>query len=396
MKLGIDASNLSVRGGGATHLRGVLSAAAPQAHGIDEIVLFASRALLDSMPDDPWMTKCHHPWLDRGLLWRTWWQTAKLTPALDDYNIDLLMAPCGNYLGSFRPFVAMSHNLLLFEPRERQRFGLSLMRLKLAILGVVQRKCFSNADGMIMISDYAKMCIRRTLQRNLHAMPVIYHGVGDRFRNSPKPQRSIQEYSPAAPFKLLYVSTVTAYKHHDNLVRAFARLVDEGVPIRLELVGGAYSPSLRKLRKLIAATPQVQDRVTYHGSVPIDEVQRFYREADGFVFASSCENMPNILVEAMHAGLPICCSQRGPMPEILGQCGSYFSPDSVDSIAEALRQMLTSQEERARSAAAASEAATAFTWQQCSNETLGYLRQVYEQHRGSIQPAAAHMRGKAA
>ena len=49
--------------------------------------------------------------------------------------------------------------------------------------------------------------------------------------------------------------------------------------------------------------------------------------------------MPNTLIEAMAAGLPIVSSDRGPMPEILGDAGLYFNPESPDSIASALYEM---------------------------------------------------------
>ena len=56
------------------------------------------------------------------------------------------------------------------------------------------------------------------------------------------------------------------------------------------------------------------------------------KRAHLFVFASSCENMPNTLVEAMASGLPIACSDRGPMPEILRDGGTYFDPENEVTI----------------------------------------------------------------
>ncbi len=392
MNLCIDASNLSVRGGGATHLRGILNGCDPRSYGFDKVTVFGSKLLLDSLPVDPWLVRGHHAWLDRGLAWRTLWQCSKLNAALKEHQCDLLFAPCGNYLGPFRPFVAMSHNLLLFEARERARFGVSTMRFKLDCLAHVQRKCFHEADGLILISQYAKMCIRQSLQRNLQDVPVIYHGVGERFVHPPKPQRPITDYSTSAPFKLLYVSTVSVYKHQDMLVKAFMRLVEEGLPVHLDLVGGAYSPSLQKLTKLLQQIPGAIDHVTYHGSVPIDKIQEFYRAADAFVFASTCENMPNILVEAMQAGLPICSSHRGPMPEILGECGMYFSPESIDGTVKALRQLVTNEIERTRLASAAFDAARRFTWEHCAHDTFGYLHSVGSARADSASPAVSAAR----
>ncbi len=52
--------------------------------------------------------------------------------------------------------------------------------------------------------------------------------------------------------------------------------------------------------------------------------------------------MPNILLENMAAGLPIACSNRGPMPEVLGDAGVYFDPESVDDIAHAVAKLIHS------------------------------------------------------
>ena len=74
--------------------------------------------------------------------------------------------------------------------------------------------------------------------------------------------------------------------------------------------------------------------------VPHEKVHELHSTADIFVFASSCENMPNTLIEAMAAGLPIACSNRGPMPEVLQDAGVYFDPEVPSSIAEAIENLL--------------------------------------------------------
>jgi glycosyltransferase involved in cell wall biosynthesis len=116
--------------------------------------------------------------------------------------------------------------------------------------------------------------------------------------------------------------------------------------------------------------------VRYLGEVRFDDVHRCYRQCDVFVFASSCENMPNILVEAMSSGLPIACTRRGPMPEILGDAGVYFDPEEVDDIAAAIRRLADDATLRFDLGARAYELSKAYSWDRCARATFGFLEEI--------------------
>ena len=86
--------------------------------------------------------------------------------------------------------------------------------------------------------------------------------------------------------------------------------------------------------------------VKYHGKLNAAQQSVLYGQMDCVLFASSCENMPNILLEGMSSGLPIVCSNRGPMPEILKTAGEYFNPESIESICAAIMKLYNSVELR--------------------------------------------------
>jgi glycosyltransferase involved in cell wall biosynthesis len=96
------------------------------------------------------------------------------------------------------------------------------------------------------------------------------------------------------------------------------------------------------------------------------------------VFASSCENLPNILLEAMASGLPIACSNRLPMPEVLGPAGVYFDPLRPRQIEDALRQLFHDAQLRRHLAVAAFERAGQFSWSDCARDTFRFLADVCE------------------
>jgi glycosyltransferase involved in cell wall biosynthesis len=141
----------------------------------------------------------------------------------------------------------------------------------------------------------------------------------------------------------------------------------------------------------IANTSGATEFVRVLEFVPPEELPELLACADVFVFASSCENMPNTLLEAMACGLPIACSDRGPMPEILQDGGVYFDPEDEISIAAALRSLATDPALRQRLAKRSAELASAYSWRRCALETWNFLIQTLELWRrpASVTPMQA-------
>jgi glycosyltransferase involved in cell wall biosynthesis len=377
MRIGIDASNLR-DGGGLTHMIELLCAAKPEEHGIDRVVLWGGRDILGQIPDRPWLERVHEPMLDRALPARLYWQKLRLAQLARD-RCDCLWVPGGSYGGSFKPFVTMSRNLLPFEGPERKRFGASWMGLKMLLLKRSQARSFRNAETVIFLTEYAREVVGQSarLSRPRDQQPIIPHGVNRRFYLPPRDQRALRAYSLQNPFRFLYVSKVEPYKHQWQVAEAVAMLRHTGIPVALDLIGGSACPrSTRRLLKTIERVDPRKNFVQYMNHVPYSKLTSYYHRADAFIFASSCENMPNILLEAMASGLPIACAQRGPMPEVLGAAGRYFDPERPEEIAAALRALLDDPKLRARCANLAFERARQYSWERCAQETFSALAEV--------------------
>jgi glycosyltransferase involved in cell wall biosynthesis len=164
------------------------------------------------------------------------------------------------------------------------------------------------------------------------------------------------------------------------VVRAISILRQQGLPIVLDLVGPAYPPSLKQLNAEIRQQPWV----SYHGAIVFNELHQQYAKADLGLFASSCENMPNILLETMASGLPIACSNKGPMPEMLGNAGLYFDPEKPEEIAGALLTLIKSPSLRTELAQASYARAQEYSWKRCANETFGFLNAVVQEYKRKL------------
>ena len=86
----------------------------------------------------------------------------------------------------------------------------------------------------------------------------------------------------------------------------------------------AEGKALKDLNKQISKSDPKKSFVKQIEFVNHDLLPGLLSNSHICIFASSCENMPNSLVEGMASGLPIACSDRGPMPEILKKDGGLY------------------------------------------------------------------------
>jgi len=241
---------------------------------------------------------------------------------------------------------------------------------------------FKRASGLICLSEYACNYLYQYYPKLLEKTKVqlIPHGT-DFFSNFDHMVRS-ENSDESNILKILYVSTVKNYKHQWNLIDAVGLLMKEGISLELHLVGGGDPLALHMMRQAIKRNNSFSKKIFYHGSLPYDETMECFKEADIFVFPSTCENMPVVLLEAMTYGLPILSSDRGPMPEILKDSGLYFNPESVTSIKSCIRYIIENPNLRKRLATKAKQYSLAYSWKKCADETFAFLRSVYEKKYG--------------
>jgi glycosyltransferase involved in cell wall biosynthesis len=365
MKIGIDASNIR-SGGGLTHLQELLNTKYVQQklRGV-EIEVWGNNSLSFIIESDVLKVRIFTA-LDQGVVSTFWWQLRNL-PKLAR-SVDIVFAPGGLFAVTGVPYVSMSQNMLVFQKEERNRFTPSLNWLRYNLLEQMQLRSFRRAKGILYISNFARDYIENKYPELRSKLgTVIYHGISDRFL-APKPRMD----QPLCP-NFLYVSIVNFYKHQWNVVEAIERLNQEGLHCKLTLVGPANPSALPRLERALEKSVHT----SYLGKVPFEEIDKVYADADAFLFASSCENMPNIMVEAMSAGLPIFSSNLGPMPEVLADNGEYFDPLDPASIADCLRPYLAGEKIFSSISVKSWRAAKEYSWNHCAEQTIAFITDCY-------------------
>ncbi len=369
--IGIDASNLK-RGGGLTHLLELIKNIDNDDESIERIIIYGGKSVV-KISETPKLKVKHIKYFDGNFLLSSYWKLFKLSSLFKEDKIDILYNPGGGYIGVFKPYVTMSRNMLPFENKERLRYGyFSILNFKFAVLNFIQRQSFKAADGVIFLSKYAKETI--SCKTKISNSIIIPHGISSRFEHAPIKCYDIGKYDKKNPFKIIYVSIIDMYKHQWNVAEAVSILVQKGYPLELTLIGDIYEPAYKKLDAIIKKVDPQKEFIKYIGLIPYEEIDRVYKNSDLFVFASTCENMPNILIEAMSSGLPIASSNYAPMPEFLKDAGIYFDPLSVESIYKSIETCLIDTNLRQNIAVKAKEYAQTYSWEKCAKETIAFIK----------------------
>lgn len=376
--MAIDASR-NRSGGAIAHIVGILSSFDPDKYGVQQVHIWSYQSLLDMIPNYEWLVKHGSAYLQGPLSSQLWWQARILKKEVKRYQCDILFTTDASTLCRFSPMVVLSQDMLSYEPGVMRHFGYGLVRLRLIVILFIQNFAFRHADGVMFLTRYAGEVIQRSCGV-LDNVAYVPHGVGEMFRLE-RPLKTSQINS-GQPMRCLYVSPVWEFKHQWEVVRAITALRERGYELVLDLVGGGSEPALKQLRQQIAESDPEQQFVYYHNNVPQNQLPEMIAGADLFIFASSCENLPITLLEAMAVGVPIACSERGPMPEVLQDGGVYFDPEQALDIADAIERLINDHSLRSAVAKRAKALSLNYSWEQCADQTWSFLADTYAKNGG--------------
>jgi glycosyltransferase involved in cell wall biosynthesis len=145
------------------------------------------------------------------------------------------------------------------------------------------------------------------------------------------------------------VGRLSAEKGFDILIRAADRLLDEGVPLQLLIVG--EGPARTELERQISkCRHSEQIRLLGH----CRDVMTIYEAMDAFVLSSLREGLPNALLEAMAMQTPVVATRIAGVPRVIadGESGLLVPPGNEQTLVDAMRRLLTDERLRERMGAA--------------------------------------------
>jgi glycosyltransferase involved in cell wall biosynthesis len=174
----------------------------------------------------------------------------------------------------------------------------------------------------------------------------------------------------------LFLGTLQPRKNITRLIEAFARYCTDSADndISLVLAGKRGWLIEQPLQLALNALPAAQrERIILTGYVEDGEVVPLYSGALALVFPSLYEGFGFPVLEAMHCGTPVLCSNTSSLPELAGDAALLVDPLNIEAIANGMAQLATDSALRDALVQKGYQQVTKFTWNQAAGLTLQVL-----------------------
>ena len=173
---------------------------------------------------------------------------------------------------------------------------------------------------------------------------------------------------------LLYAGAIYPPKNFTRLIRAYAAVGPAAAFPSWWPGGENRFLSEHELREPEALG--IAEWVRWPGWVEQEDLAGFYALADALLLPSLFESCGLPVLEAMAAGCPVVTADRYGTKELAEGAAVLVDPESVDSIADGIRQVLDDTTRRAQLIAAGKARSAGFQWRRCAAETLSVLERV--------------------
>jgi glycosyltransferase involved in cell wall biosynthesis len=130
------------------------------------------------------------------------------------------------------------------------------------------------------------------------------------------------------------------HKNHAMLLVALGQFqaAQPNLPLKVVFTG-APGPKMDRIREA-ATQMKLDEKVIFAGFVLQEEYLDLLGHARALVFPSLFEGFGIPVLEAMAAGVPVCCSDATCLPEVGGDAVLYFDPRKPQEIAAAMDRLL--------------------------------------------------------
>jgi glycosyltransferase involved in cell wall biosynthesis len=235
------------------------------------------------------------------------------------------------------------------------------------------------ATQLLTISEASKRDMVRLYGADPARISVAYPAVEDRFRPvEPARAEGVRHRYGLSERYVLHLGTIKPRKNLPRLIHAFAQA---HLPTDAQLaLGGMTTIGGEAVERAIRLTGANVKRLAY---VPDEDLPALYSGAAAVAIVSLYEGFGMPALEALACGASLVATNRGSVPEIVGDAAEIVDPLDVTSIARGLERVVNDAHYANTLRDRGPRRATTFSWQSAAQVT----RAVLERAAGTLPRA---------
>lgn len=255
------------------------------------------------------------------------WELFRVNRYIKKYKIDKIMFLRGfTSLHCPVPDVILIHDLIPFF--YHKHYPRALGFASNAYIMFRLKQSIRKAKQIITISEYSKQEIVKLVPSAMQKTTVIHHGYDRRRRN--------YAVVPAKDDYIIGIASMLPHKNAKGIVKAYEQYF-AGVeyPARLVLTGVT---SLQEAG--ISVDGAVASRIECKPYMEDREYYTLFKNAKVMLFLTLIEGFGLPPLEAMELGVPVICSNKTSLPEVVNDAGILVDPNNTNEIARQLERVM--------------------------------------------------------
>lgn len=220
-----------------------------------------------------------------------------------------------------------------------------------------QEASLRRADIIICVSENTRKDMLSYFDVDESKTRVVYHGIDiPDLKLLPKHRLVEDNY-------ILYVGRRHRYKNFNRFIEAYAQVNSKYPDIKLVCTGDRFTTeecSMMTKLGVLSSVKLIQANET--------EMKMLYRDALFFIFPSLYEGFGMPILEAWSCNCPVLLSNASCFPEIAGNAGLYFQPDSIDDMVGKMEVALNDEDLRRNLVERGCHRVKQFSWKRCADE----------------------------
>ncbi len=291
-------------------------------------------------------------------------------------RFDLVHITSNNYPFALKKGVCTIHDITFKRYFDSPRFTFNLAQF---YMDRVIRNALRTANAIITVSQSTKNDLVNTykLKENVsNKIEVIHLGWEHLVHEIDADEKGCEQELPVSRDYLLYVGTFRIHKNISRLLQGFQKAM-KNLPANKKLVVIGNDKHLKPADvEVINEINQNGKHVYFTGYLSQACVEKYFKQADAYIFPSFSEGFGLGVLESFYYDLPLLCSNMTSLPEIAGDAALYFDPLNTDDIAAAIVKFYSDDSIRDVLITKGRERLKEFSWKKNAAATVALYERV--------------------